>query len=154
MIDIVVDEDLADSFEPPQGVKAAVLAACAAAGFAGQTPELCVRFASDREVRALNRQWRGRDAVTDVLSFPLQHSTFDLSEPLGDIALAVPFILAEAGRLELSAQAHALHLIAHASLHLLGFSHDSDAQAEAMQMLEQQAMQQIGLHDPYPELNP
>ncbi len=165
MIDVVIDDGLAgvsfaapsDSpdqsdfhFTMPEHIEAAVSAACASAGFAAQDIELCVRFASDSSVNALNLQWRDQDKVTDVLSFPMQSAPIDLSEPLGDIALAVPFVLHEAARLHVPSDAHCLHLIIHATLHLLGFDHIDDNDARSMQMLEQQAMQRLGLHDPYP----
>ncbi len=149
MIEIIVDAD-EEPFEAPQHIDAAVEAACAVAEMVAIKPELCIRFATDAAIRALNEQWRHKDAVTDVLSFPMQEAPFDLSEPLGDIALAVPFIRQEADRLGLSTDAHFLHLIIHATLHLLGFDHMDDAEAARMQALEAKAMQRLGLHHPYP----
>jgi len=154
MIDVVVDDDISfetlDRFKIPNGIEAAVLAACNSAGLKDPKPSLCVRFASDQTIQAFNQQWRQQDKVTDVLSFPMQEAPFDLSEPLGDIALAVPFIIEEAKRLNLSAADHCLHLIIHATLHLLGFDHLGDADAQRMQTLEQQAMRSMQLHNPYP----
>ena len=150
MIDVLVDEGI--SFEPPKNIKAAILAACDSAGFKAQTPSLCVRFASDQAVRNLNQQWRKQDKVTDVLSFPMQEAPFDLSLPLGDMALAVPFIVQEAARLQLPTADHCLHLIIHATLHLLGFDHIDDDEASRMQALEQRAMHNMGLFDPYPAM--
>ena len=148
MIDIVVDDDI--SFDLPDHIEAAVLAACNSAGFKAIKPSICVRFASDQSVRSLNQQWRQQDKVTDVLSFPMQEAPFDLSQPLGDVVLAVPFIAQEAARLQLPAADHCLHLIIHATLHLLGFDHIDDDEASRMQALEQMAMRRMGLHDPYP----
>jgi len=154
MIDVLVDSDV-DGHDIPafEEIEQAVMAACGAAGAAGQTPELCIRFAADEEVRMLNREWRNKDNVTDVLSFPMQQGAGrNLELPLGDIALAMPFVMNEARRLELPAGAHIQHLIIHATLHLLGFDHMDDREARAMQTVEQQAMRQLGLHDPYPDL--
>ncbi|MDX8407250.1 MAG: rRNA maturation RNase YbeY [Mariprofundaceae bacterium] len=155
MIDVLIDEDVDEHPLPsPASIRQAALAALTAAGFeieAANQPELCIRFAADADIRALNRQWRNKDQVTDVLSFPLQEGPdFDISQGLGDIALAVPFILTEAGRMGLAAQDHCLHLIVHACLHLVGFDHIRDADAAVMQPLERQAMLRLGLHDPYP----
>ena len=152
MIEVVVDEVLDEGFVLPDGIDKAVLAACKVAGCSSdQMPDLCIRFASDSEVQELNNQWRCKDKVTDVLSFPMQDGpTFDMTQSLGDIALAVPFIQFEAKRLNLSQSAHALHLIVHATLHLLGHDHINDDDADKMQALEKQALLQIGLHDPYP----
>ncbi len=137
-------------FEPPSAIDAAVQAACAVAGLEASEAELCIRFCPDLEIRALNRQWRNQDKVTDVLSFPMQMPPVDLSESLGDIALAAPFVRQEAVRLGVPEDAHLLHLIIHATLHLLGYDHIDDDEAERMQQLEREAMRRIGLHDPYP----
>jgi len=164
MIDVLVDDVLVDpglgtdggtgadqSFVLPQGITAAVNTACAVACFASQEePIVCIRFTTDEEIQALNRQWRDIDAVTDVLSFPMQVPPFDPTESLGDIALAVPFVRQESNRLGLPMDAHALHLIVHATLHLLGFDHIRDDDAVRMQALEIQAMHRMGLHHPYP----
>ncbi len=152
MIEVLMDEELEGSFTPPDGIEQAILTACKVAGFAGDIkPDLCIRFAPDSEVQSLNNLWRGKDTVTDVLSFPMQDGpVFDVDQPLGDIALAVPFIELEAKRLGLPQSAHQLHLIIHATLHLLGYDHINDDGADEMQALEKQAMARIGLHNPYP----
>ena len=151
MIEVIVDDELEGLFTPPDCIEKAVLIACKVAGFSEQSPELCVRFAADDAVRELNATWRSKDSVTDVLSFPMQQAPgFDFTESLGDIALAVPFVATEATRLNLSQQDHTLHLIVHATLHLLGFDHIDDADAEQMQKLERAVMSQLGLHEPYP----
>ena len=154
MIDVMIDEGVdADGIPPLAQIEEAVQAACAAAGFAGQRAELCIRFAADAEVQQLNRQYRQREGVTDVLSFPAQQGERpDFKAFLGDIALAMPFVAGEAERLELPAADHIRHLIIHAVLHLLGFDHTYDEEAERMQELERKAMRQIGLHDPYADL--
>ncbi|WP_236075216.1 rRNA maturation RNase YbeY [Mariprofundus sp. EBB-1] len=148
MIDIVIDEDIA--FEPPADMDKAVRVACESAGVDTEQIDLCVRFTSDQSIQSMNKQWRGKDKVTDVLSFPMQEPPCDTSESLGDIALAVPFILLEAARLKLPEADHIRHLIIHATLHLLGFDHIDDDDAQKMQNLEQQAMHNLGLYDPYP----
>ncbi len=153
MVDVVVDEDVDEDFEPPERIEEAVATACAVAGWLDCKPDLCIRFASDQIIQALNLQWRDMDKMTDVLSFPMQEIPYDFSESLGDIALSVPFITQEANRLGLSAPDHCLHLIIHATLHLLGFDHINDDDAVSMQALEREAMCRMGLHNPYPELD-
>jgi len=152
MIDTVIDEDI--SYETPARIDEAVRAACVSADFKAEQIELCIRFASDQSIHELNKIWRDKDKVTDVLSFPMQEAPFDAAESLGDIALAVPFINHEAERLNLLPSDHCLHLIIHATLHLLGFDHIDDNDAQAMQEREQQAMHSMGLHDPYVDLEP
>jgi len=163
VIDVLVDEidysdreECSDAEQLPSkaAIAEAVRTACEMAGYADCDPELCIRFADDDAVRLLNQQWRHQDRVTDVLSFPMQEGPdFDWSEPLGDIALAMPFVLREARSLGLPLSDHCLHLIIHACLHILGFDHIDDQQAIAMQRLEHQTMHKLGLHDPYPDLN-
>ncbi|WP_238701709.1 rRNA maturation RNase YbeY [Mariprofundus erugo] len=153
VIDVMVDEEIEGEFTPPETIAAAVMAACTVTDPDTAEPDVCVRFAPDLEIRELNSQWRGKDAVTDVLSFPMQEpDAIDFEESLGDIALAIPFVLQEAERLALTPEAHIQHLVVHATLHLLGYDHIDDDEAVIMQQLERQAMQQLGLHDPYPEL--
>jgi len=147
-VDVIVDEGVV--FEPSSRIEEAVLAACNSAGMHGNSITLCVRFASDAGVQTLNKQWRHKDKVTDVLSFPMQGDPFDFSESLGDIALAIPFVGLEAKRLNVPVDDHCLHLIIHATLHLLGFDHIADTDAERMQRLETQAMHSLKLHQPYP----
>lgn len=151
MIEIVFDADVNQTgFPATTDIERAVRAVCDEAGFSGQ-PELCVRFAADEVIRMLNKQWRDLDKVTDVLSFPMQEGPdYDLNMSLGDIALAARFIRQEASSLDLPMQAHVLHLIIHAVLHLLGFDHMKNEDARIMQKLEQRIMQHLGLHDPYP----
>jgi len=150
MIDIIVDDAVKRSDVPDDArMRQAVAAACAQAGVS-RAVTLCLRVANDDVVRELNRQWRHEDAVTDVLSFPMQDGPdghFD--ESLGDIILAWPFVQKEASRLELDTRAHILHLIVHGTLHLLGHDHAEDTQARRMQSMESRAMALLNLHDPY-----
>ena len=150
MIDVILDKGIDVSEVPGEAtVRHAVAAACMQAGISRQVT-LCVRFAEDETIRQLNKQWRGKDAATDVLSFPMQEGPdYSLDESLGDIILSWPFVVREAERLELIPQQHAQHLIVHGVLHLIGFVHGEDMDAERMQALEKRAMQQLGLHDPY-----
>ncbi|WP_232507713.1 rRNA maturation RNase YbeY [Ghiorsea bivora] len=150
MIDIIVDDDV-NLLVSQQNIESAVKVSCLEARNIRQ-PSVCIRFSSDEVVQQLNAQWREKDKVTDVLSFPMQDgASFDADESLGDIILAVPFVQSEAMRLNLSVEAHSMHLIAHAILHLLGYDHIADDEAQVMQRLENQVMLKLGLHQPYPE---
>jgi len=151
MIDIVVDDEgISDSLPDNDVICRAVETASAEAGAIG-APHLCIRFADDASVKSLNSQWRGKERVTDILSFPMQDGPdFDLDESLGDMILATPFTLKEAERLSLAATDHMLHLIVHGTLHLLGYDHMEDSEAETMQKIESSTMQKLGLHNPYP----
>lgn len=152
MIAVLADEGVSLEGMPDEAAIArAAQAALDAAGFGGAA-DLCVRLAADAEVRALNARWRGKDRVTDVLSFPMQDAPVNPADgPLGDVVLAVDFVRGEAAGLGLSAQAHALHLIVHGVLHLLGFDHMTPDEARLMHGLENAAMAALGLHRPWPE---
>ena len=120
-----------------------------------------VLFTSDEEVHALNREWRGKDKPTNVLSFPMleREDLLDLApegppEMLGDIALAAGTCAREAAEKGVPLETHATHLLIHGLLHLAGHDHvDSDAQAEAMEALEIAALAKLGIGDPYGDRN-
>jgi probable rRNA maturation factor len=120
--------------------------------------EVAVRLTSDDEVHTLNRQYRDKDKPTNVLSFPMiqpdlleavTQNSDDGEVLLGDIVLAHGVCAAEAQERGVSVEDHATHLIVHGMLHLLGYDHMEDAEAEAMEAMERAAMEQLGLHDPY-----
>jgi probable rRNA maturation factor len=132
--------------EAPDSLASRVIAA-AAAGEAARGA-VSVLFADDAAVRALNKAWRGKDAPTNVLSFPAPEG-FDA---LGDIALALETVLAEARDQGKTTAAHAAHLIAHGFLHLVGYDHVDDADAEEMENRERAIMADLGIADPYEQL--
>jgi len=107
-------------------------------------------LADDALLRSLNRSYRGKDAPTNVLSFPFQGPPGG-AEPrhLGDVVLAVETIRNEAGEQGIAPMHHLQHLVVHGLLHLLGFDHDTVAQAEAMERLEAQILAKLGIADPY-----
>ncbi len=152
----------------PKGTDWAALAAKAVDAAIAATPhggigggdtsvEVSLKFTSDEEVRALNRDYRGKDRPTNVLSFPMLApdlinmvaNTDDGEVLLGDIVLAYGTCVREAALREISIAAHATHLIVHGTLHLLGYDHMNDGEAEAMESLEQTIMASLGLHNPY-----
>lgn len=121
--------------------------------------EVAVRFTSDAEVHTLNRQYRDKDKPTNVLSFPMiqpdlldavTQNSDDGEVILGDIVLAHGVCAAEAEERGVRVEDHATHLIVHGVLHLLGYDHMGDAEAEAMEDMERAALAKLGLHDPYP----
>lgn len=122
------------------------------------TIELSVRLTTDAEVRGLNRDYRHKDAATNVLSFAMiqpdlidtvTQNSDDGEVLLGDIVLAYETCAAEAADKGLVLADHATHLIVHGTLHLLGYDHIDDRAAEAMEQIERDVLQHLGLHDPY-----
>ena len=122
------------------------------------TVEISIRLTSDEEVHTLNRQYRQQDKVTNVLSFPMVQpdlinmlaNTDDGEVLLGDIVLAFETCAREAEARGVPLEDHATHLIVHGVLHLLGYDHMTDADADAMETIEHDVMATLGLHDPYP----
>jgi len=115
----------------------------------------------DDEVHTLNREWRGKDKPTNVLSFPMlerdELEALALEGPpemLGDLALAYETCTREAEEKGVALESHAAHLMVHGLLHLAGHDHvDSDEQAEAMEALEIAALAKMGIADPYGDRN-
>lgn len=132
-------------------VETAARAALAGSGAVLATEaELAVVLADDATVRALNQRWRGQDAPTNVLSF----ASGDLSggpqpQLLGDVVLAFETVAREATAQHKSLADHLRHLTVHGVLHLLGFDHMVDAEAERMEALERRILAGLGIADPY-----
>jgi probable rRNA maturation factor len=104
----------------------------------------------DASLRVLNRDFRGKDEATNVLSFPApDQPDMPGPKPLGDIALAYETVAREAAAEGKSLPDHAAHLVVHGALHLLGYDHVLEAQAEIMENLEVRALAALGVADPY-----
>jgi probable rRNA maturation factor len=116
-----------------------------APAFAGVSG-LSVLLTSDEAVRELNAKFRGKDQPTNVLSFPAGPNP---ENHLGDIALAFETCEREAAEQDKPLAHHLQHLVAHGALHLVGYDHQSDAEAEAMEALERQILSGLGVPDPY-----
>jgi probable rRNA maturation factor len=122
----------------------AALSALNSAGMSGLG--VTVLLTSDAEVQSLNAQFRGQDKPTNVLSFPAP----DTARPhLGDVALAYGVCASEAQAQGKTLDQHLAHLTAHGVLHLLGYDHESEAQADDMERLERVILAGLGYPDPY-----
>ena len=127
-------------------VEAAANAALAAAADADAEGEIVVLLTNDAEVRNLNARFRGKDAATNVLSFPAPANAVGA---LGDIALALGVCVREAADQGKTLTQHLQHLVAHGVLHLLGYDHEAEIEAEAMEAIERAVMASLGAPDPY-----
>jgi probable rRNA maturation factor len=107
-----------------------------------------VVLTDNAEMRALNRTWRGKDAATNVLSFPAGDE-IGASGFLGDVVLAYETVTAEAVEQGITPNDHAAHLIVHGVLHLIGFDHMQEEDAERMEAIERTALASLGIADPY-----
>ncbi|PZU88687.1 MAG: rRNA maturation RNase YbeY [Chelatococcus sp.] len=136
-------------------LRALALDACAAAiAVAPVKPapgaELSLLMTDDRRIRIVNRDWRGFDKATNVLSFPAAPPDRIAESPLlGDIVLAYETVEREALAEGKSVQDHLSHLVVHGLLHLLGEDHETDAEARRMEALEVSALARLGIADPY-----
>ena len=131
----------------------AVAAALAECGLKlARGAEMCIHLVNDEEMRGINKQWRDKDAPTNVLSFPaVDAAHVGDSKLLGDVLIAIETLEREAQQEGKSLSDHFRHLVVHGFLHLLGYDHVEDAEAEAMEALETRALQRLGVADPYAE---
>jgi len=109
-----------------------------------------VVLGDDALVRALNGTYRGKDKPTNVLSFPFQVPPGGVRDgTLGDVVLAVETVAREATERRVQPVHHLQHLVVHGLLHLLGFEHATDSEAEDMERLESEILAMLGIADPY-----
>lgn len=155
-IGIVRHSNLWDSIEISDDAlsRAALAAFIASSAAQDEACEVTLVLTDDEEMRELNRTWRGKDASTNVLSFPFGEppgQAHGEPSPLGDIVLAGETVIEEAKQRSIPAVDHAIHLVVHGMLHLLGFDHERDADAERMEALETKILAGLGIADPYAE---
>ena len=121
--------------------------------------ELAVMLTDDAGIRTLNCNWRGIDKPTNVLSFPALQPTGrggpdDAPRLLGDIAIAYETARMEADDEQKPFEHHLSHLAVHGFLHLIGYDHEKDDDAETMEILEAEVLAQLGIPDPYADRGP
>lgn len=115
----------------------------------GGVAELSIVLTDDAEQQELNRQWRGLDKPTNVLSFPQIEPFAPLSGLIGDIVLARQTLEREAAELDVPFLHHFTHLVVHGFLHILGYDHMDDEEALEMEGLETQILASLNIADPY-----
>ena len=158
-LDIAIEEPWPSGDWESLAARVAHAAAQAAPELASDRLSASVLLTSDDEIKALNREWRGRDAPTNVLSFPMLARSQLLAlaadgppELLGDVVLAHETCAREADAKGISLEAHAAHLIVHGLLHLAGYDHETSPEdADAMEAMETKALAVLGIADPYGE---
>ena len=120
-------------------------------GFDNIDSELSLVFTNDADIREINGKWRHIDKPTNVLSFPafaLQPGQ-EPGEILGDIVIARETVAREAAEEHKSFDDHLSHLVVHGLLHLMGYDHQNDEEAEQMETLERKILASLGISDPY-----
>ena len=155
-IDVMVDSPL---WNAHRGIKALLRRTIAAAAAMASTTdgELAIVLTDDSAIRALNRRWRGRDEPTNVLSFPasvrpIPAKAAKRKKPphlFGDIVIAYETTAREAQAQHKPLRDHLAHLAVHGFLHLLGYDHEGEEQAAAMEALEIAVLARLDVPDPY-----
>lgn len=118
----------------------------------GSEASVSLLFCDDARIKALNRDFRGKDKATNVLSFPGPEpldNRLDAALALGDIALARETIFREAQEQAKTPDNHCRHMIVHGLLHLLGFDHEDDEEAEEMEATEIAILERLGVENPF-----
>ncbi|WP_130617792.1 rRNA maturation RNase YbeY [Dyella amyloliquefaciens] len=111
--------------------------------------ELSIRIVDTKEGRALNRDYRGKDYATNVLSFPVELPPGITLPLIGDLVICAPVVSREATEQGKLARDHWAHMTVHGVLHLLGYDHIEDGEAEAMEALETRILAGMGIANPY-----
>lgn len=147
----VVDRQQALAAEglPGQAELEAWVAAVLARHDVAADSELTVRLVDSQESQALNRDYRGRDRPTNVLSFPFESPPGVALPLLGDLVICHPVVAAEAAEQDKPLADHYAHMVVHGTLHLLGYDHIEDEEAEAMERLEREILAEFHIADPY-----
>jgi probable rRNA maturation factor len=146
-----------DSRELPdeEQIRSWVLSALEAAeDCAGNEFELSVRLVDEDESRDLNNRYRNQDKATNVLSFPFERIDGlpdEVLRPLGDLVICAPVVAQEASEQSKAILDHWAHMVVHGTLHLLGYDHQDEAQAETMEALEMNILRDFGIENPYRE---
>ncbi|WP_246131667.1 rRNA maturation RNase YbeY [Pistricoccus aurantiacus] len=116
--------------------------------------ELTIRFVEPEESQALNRDYRGKDCPTNVLSFPFEMPPGLALPLLGDLVICDAVVGEEARAQGKALEDHYTHMVVHGTLHLLGYDHIDDGDAEVMESLETRILAALGVADPYHHVTP
>ncbi|RAU18211.1 rRNA maturation RNase YbeY [Nitrincola tibetensis] len=111
--------------------------------------EVCIRIVTEDESRELNHTWRGKDSSTNVLSFPFEAPPGVPTDLIGDLAICADVVAREAQEQNKPLLHHWAHMVIHGLLHLIGFDHINDIDAEEMEALEINLLAQLGISNPY-----
>jgi probable rRNA maturation factor len=144
LIEVVAEEPAWRASEPRAAAIARAAAAATLKAERRRGADLTILLAADARVRALNATFRGQDRATNVLSFPAVRGA-----ALGDVALAYGVCAREAAEQGKSLADHLRHLTTHGVLHLFGYDHETDADAELMEAKERAILASLGVADPY-----
>ena len=111
--------------------------------------EVTIRVVDEAEITALNREYRGKDGATNVLSFPYETMPAIETALLGDVVICAPVVAMESVAQQKPLEAHWAHMVVHGLLHLLGYDHQKDSEARDMEDHEAQLLARLGYANPY-----
>ncbi|GGY37948.1 endoribonuclease YbeY [Bacterioplanes sanyensis] len=149
-VDLQLGDDLPSDHELPSEAQFNLwVSAALARDCKLDEPELTIRLVTSDESQQLNAEYRGKDKPTNVLSFPFEAPPQVPIPLLGDLIVCVAVVEQEAREQGKTTTAHWAHMIVHGCLHLLGYDHIKDDEAEIMEGLEREIMAQLGFSDPY-----
>jgi probable rRNA maturation factor len=164
LVDTVIEDERWAEFDLSTRAETAAVAALAAVGLPSEGFTLCLMGCDDAAIADLNAEFRGKPAPTNVLSWPAEErrparpgaaprlprpGRAEMPCELGDIAIAYDTCAREAREQGKPLADHVAHLVAHGVLHLLGYDHETDADAGVMEGLERRALATMGVSDPY-----
>jgi probable rRNA maturation factor len=151
-VDILIESEAWGMLPEAEDIVRRAIAATSKVNIGHRNAELSVLLCDDATIAGLNGHWRGQAKPTNVLSFPappLQGAAPDEKIPLGDIAIAYETVVREAEENATTVSDHLSHLVVHGFLHLLGYDHHMEDEAERMERLERDILAGIGVADPY-----
>lgn len=150
VIDIAIETEAWEAFEDPAGLAESVIGqSISQSGVRiSEGAEISIVLCDDAFIAELNRKWRQIDKPTNVLSFP-SGGPIASTPVLGDIVIAFETTAREAAEAGKPLRDHVAHLLAHGFLHLIGYDHIADADAETMEALERAVLARLGIADPY-----
>jgi probable rRNA maturation factor len=146
---LIVDIQMASASEEAPDPQSIVRWVGAAIGNQRESTELSVRIVDAEEGQALNEQFRGSTGATNVLSFPFENESPEPLPLIGDIVICAPVVAKEAREQNKALNAHWAHMMIHGVLHLLGYDHQNENDANLMESLETEIMQGLGFPPPY-----
>jgi probable rRNA maturation factor len=151
-VDVLIESEAWRKLPEAEDIVRRAIAATSPIEIHSRNAALSVLLCDDEKIAGLNANWRGEEGPTNVLSFPappLQGPASDEMVPLGDIAIAYETLASEAEENGKTVSDHLSHLVVHGFLHLLGYDHHIDDEAERMERLERDILARIGVPDPY-----